>query len=170
MHLIGTRSGDLPAWSIVPQPTTLPRASNESLNTNKNKPKHKPLLQRSKTPKAIYSLQQGDPCPHRPERVSKSKFINHFPKRISPPTSPTTCKWKSNLQLLLPSLPWRMSYFPNNRREGKSHGTWDWWDYVTYRSNGTDGPGGGGEIPGRPTFLKPYESKHGSKVKYLISI
>jgi hypothetical protein len=26
IHLIGTRTRDLPAWSIVPQPTTLPRA------------------------------------------------------------------------------------------------------------------------------------------------
>jgi hypothetical protein len=32
IHLIGTRSRDLPACSIVPQPTTLPRAT--TVNTD----------------------------------------------------------------------------------------------------------------------------------------
>jgi hypothetical protein len=31
-HVIGIRSRDLPACSIVPQPTTLPRASSRKLN------------------------------------------------------------------------------------------------------------------------------------------
>jgi hypothetical protein len=34
IHLIGTRSRDLPACSIVPQPTTLPRASEVEMNEN----------------------------------------------------------------------------------------------------------------------------------------
>jgi hypothetical protein len=36
IHIIGTRTRDLPACSIVPQPTTVPRAPTSKISVNYN--------------------------------------------------------------------------------------------------------------------------------------
>jgi hypothetical protein len=108
--------------------------------------------------------QWGSPLPSMASMRIQTEFRMRNLNRIPPPTTLTTGKRKTSFQ---PSIPRQSIFFPNNWRRGRSHGTWEWGDYVNKEVTALM-PRGGirvGRIPGWMGQSSSHQVEHGFGIR-----